>query len=81
MSGKNSQRASSEAFVWICGSIVVFGRWTLRWSRMCRAMRRILPIQEGREVDALRRMERLEGHYLKASGIRVKPLPQFLCRA
>jgi bla regulator protein BlaR1 len=49
------------AIVWLCGSMVVLGRWTVRWTRISRAMRHVASLQEGREVDALRRMERLGG--------------------
>jgi beta-lactamase regulating signal transducer with metallopeptidase domain len=49
------------AVVWICGSMLVIGLWTLRWLRIRRVIQKALPVLEGREVDALRRMERLLG--------------------
>ncbi|WP_158820381.1 M56 family metallopeptidase [Granulicella sp. S156] len=43
--------------IWLCGAIVILGRWTSRWLRIQEAVRRALPVLEGREVEALRRVE------------------------
>jgi bla regulator protein blaR1 len=47
------------ATVWFCGFAVVIFLWYLRWRTVSEAMREALPLREGREVDALRRLERL----------------------
>ena len=49
------------ATVWLSGFLVVFGRWTRRWLRIRTAVRTAMPVSEGREVQALRRMEDLGG--------------------
>lgn len=40
---------------------MVFFVWSVRWRRLESAMRMAAPLQEGREVDALRSAERLGG--------------------
>jgi uncharacterized protein (TIGR03435 family) len=49
------------AAVWICGSMFVLGLWISRWLRIRGAIRKARPVLEGREVDALRRVEHLLG--------------------
>jgi bla regulator protein blaR1 len=46
---------------WLCGFVVVLFVWGLRWRRVSAAMRGAAPLQEGREVEALRRLERVGG--------------------
>ena len=46
---------------WLCGFVVVLCVWGLRWRRVSAAMRDAGPLQEGREVEALRRLERVGG--------------------
>ena len=46
---------------WLCGFVVVLCVWGLRWRRVSAAMRDAAPLQEGREVEALRRLERVGG--------------------
>jgi bla regulator protein BlaR1 len=43
--------------VWMMGFLVVVGVWCVHWSRMSVAVRNARPLREGREVEALRRME------------------------
>jgi bla regulator protein blaR1 len=49
------------AGVWLCGFVVVLCVWYARWRRISVAVREALPLREGREVEALRRLERLRG--------------------
>jgi TonB family protein len=49
------------AGLWLCGSVTVIGLWWLRWSRVARSVREATPISQGREVNALRHLERLAG--------------------
>ena len=49
------------AGLWLCGSVTVIGLWWWRWSRVARAMREATPMSQGREVNALRHLERLAG--------------------
>ena len=47
--------------LWLCGFVVVLFVWYARWRRISAALREAAPLSEGREVEALRRMERLGG--------------------
>jgi bla regulator protein blaR1 len=47
--------------VWWCGCVAVLFFWWLRWRRLTAAMRRAVPAKSGRELEALRRLERNEG--------------------
>src|SRR6266566_1723152 len=47
--------------VWFCGFLVVIFQWYLRWRRISAAIRKAVPLKEGREVQALRRLERNAG--------------------
>src|SRR5437879_5190201 len=47
--------------LWLCGFVVVLCGWYVRWRRVSAAVREAVPLREGREVDALRRLERLGG--------------------
>jgi bla regulator protein BlaR1 len=49
------------ATVWLCGFAVVIFLWYLRWRAVSAAMRESAPLREGREVEALRRLERMGG--------------------
>ncbi|MBZ5521653.1 MAG: TIGR03435 family protein [Acidobacteriia bacterium] len=49
------------AAAWLCGIVVVFLVWHARWRRISAAMRQAAPLREGREVEALRRLERMGG--------------------
>jgi bla regulator protein blaR1 len=53
------------AVAWICGFAVVILVWAARWRRISAAVKNAVPLQEGREVEALRRLE-------KAGGLRRK---------
>jgi bla regulator protein BlaR1 len=61
------------AAVWLCGFALVLFVWCKRWRRISLAIRQAVPLKEGREVEALRRLER-------RAGIR-KPIQMFLSRA
>ena len=47
--------------VWLCGFVAVFFAWYMRWRRISAALRQARPLPEGREVQALRRLERIAG--------------------
>ena len=49
------------AAVWLCGIAVVVLAWYVRWRRISEVMRKAVPLREGREVESLRRLERLAG--------------------
>ena len=49
------------AVAWLCGFLAVITVWCLRWRRMSASMRAAVPLREGREVRALRRVERTAG--------------------
>jgi len=43
--------------VWLCGFLVVLFLWYVQWQKMSAATKDAVPLLEGREVEALRRME------------------------
>jgi uncharacterized protein (TIGR03435 family) len=45
--------------VWLCGFIVVLFVWCARWRRISVALLAAIPLREGREVEALRRLEHI----------------------
>ena len=47
--------------MWFCGCVMVLLMWYARWRRISAALREAAPLREGREVDALRRAERMLG--------------------
>ena len=47
------------AAIWFCGFIAVLGVWWRRWRRVARSVESAKPLCEGREVEALGRVERL----------------------
>ena len=47
--------------MWFCGFVVVFFVWYARWRRISAALREAVPLREGREVETLRRLERMGG--------------------
>jgi uncharacterized protein (TIGR03435 family) len=49
------------AGLWLCGFLGVLGLWCIRWRRMTKVLRGATPLGQGREVEALRRAERLAG--------------------
>jgi bla regulator protein blaR1 len=61
--------------VWLCGSMLVLGLWTSRWLKIRSALRKALPMLEGREVEVLRRVERLVGLRRK---IELRLLPAYM---
>jgi bla regulator protein blaR1 len=46
---------------WFCGFIVVLSIWCTCWRTISAAIRQSVPLREGREVEALRRMEQAGG--------------------
>jgi bla regulator protein BlaR1 len=49
------------AAAWFCGFIVLLFVWFVRWRKVSAALRDAAPLREGREVEALRRLERRGG--------------------
>ncbi len=49
------------AGLWLCGFLGVLGLWCRRWRGMTIVLRGATPLRQGREVEALRRAERLAG--------------------
>lgn len=49
------------AVIWLCGFSVVLFVWCVRWARISTTVREAATLREGREVDALRRLEHLAG--------------------
>jgi bla regulator protein blaR1 len=47
--------------LWLCGFVATFGLWWLRWRRISSALRGAVSMSQGREVDALRQLERMAG--------------------
>lgn len=47
--------------LWLCGFLTVLSLWYVQWRKMSAATRDAAPLPEGREVEALRRVERLVG--------------------
>lgn len=43
--------------VWFCGFVMILFTWCLRWRRVSAAMREAAPLREGREVEALQRLQ------------------------
>ena len=47
--------------VWLCWFLVVLCVWYVRWLKISAAIRKSVPLHEGREVEGLRRLERIAG--------------------
>src|SRR5215472_16792180 len=47
--------------IWLCGFLAILLMWNIRWRRISAAMKAGIPLSDGREVGALRRMERIAG--------------------
>jgi bla regulator protein BlaR1 len=46
---------------WFCGFVVVLSFWYTRWRRISAATREAAPLRDGREVEALRRLQQVGG--------------------
>ena len=49
------------AAMWLCGFVTVVILWSVRWRRVAAAVNRSTPVEQGREVDALRQLEKIGG--------------------
>ncbi len=49
------------AALWLCGFVTVLILWSVRWRRVAAAVHRSTPAEQGREVDALRQLEKIGG--------------------
>ena len=63
--------------IWMCGCVVVVAAWWVRWRRMARIAAHALPVDGGREVEALRRAETRAGLpnrvHLRSSSHAIEP--------
>src|SRR5246127_568238 len=55
------QLTQAAVTVWLVGFLAVLVVWVVRWRRISAAIRQATPLSKGREVEALRRMERIGG--------------------
>lgn len=60
-SGAASTTPWAVIAIWLCGSLVIAGAWVIRWRRVARLAREAAAVHAGRELDALRRLERAAG--------------------
>lgn len=60
-SGSMDLLATLLAAAWLCGTVVVLLLWLVRWRRISAVVQAAPPLHEGREVEALRRLESLAG--------------------
>ena len=49
------------AAMWLCGFVTVLILWSVRWRRVAAAVNRSTALEQGREVDALRQLEKIGG--------------------
>ncbi|HKV80407.1 MAG TPA: M56 family metallopeptidase [Candidatus Sulfotelmatobacter sp.] len=56
-----SQLTLAVLAIWLVGFFAVLIVWGVRWRRISAAMRQATPLSQGREIEALRRMERIGG--------------------
>jgi len=49
------------AGLWLCGLLAVVSGWCVQWRKTLRVRRNALPMSEGREVEALRRIQHVCG--------------------
>ena len=49
------------AAVWLCGFVAVLAVWGVRWRKISASIRGAVLLSEGREVELLRRIERISG--------------------
>jgi bla regulator protein blaR1 len=47
--------------LWLCGFVAALGLWWLRWRRISSVLHGAASMSQGREVDALRQLERMAG--------------------
>lgn len=47
--------------IWLCGFVGVLLLWSMRWRRLSTSIRQAETLSEGREVEALRRVEQMRG--------------------
>ena len=46
---------------WLCGCVAIVATWSARWRRIAAAARTAAPVQHGRELEMLARLERAAG--------------------
>ncbi len=47
--------------IWLVGFLIVLVTWCIRWRRISKVLRSACPLVQGKQVEALRRLERLAG--------------------
>jgi len=55
------QLTQTAVAIWLVGFLAVLVVWCVRWRRISKAIRQATPLSKGREIEALRRMERVGG--------------------
>jgi bla regulator protein BlaR1 len=55
------QLTQAAVAIWLVGFLAVLVVWGVRWRRISAAMRQATPLSNGREIELLRRMERIGG--------------------
>jgi len=55
------QLTQAIGVLWLVGFLAVLVLWCVRWCRVSAATKHAMPLEEGREVAVLRRMERIGG--------------------
>ncbi|HWZ79954.1 MAG TPA: M56 family metallopeptidase [Candidatus Sulfotelmatobacter sp.] len=55
------QLTQAMGALWLVGFLAVLVLWCVRWRRVSAATKHAMPLEEGREVAVLRRMERIGG--------------------
>jgi len=55
------QLTQAIGVLWLVGFLAVLVLWCVRWRRVSAATKHAMPLEEGREVAVLRRMERIGG--------------------
>ncbi len=49
------------AAMWLCGFVTVLILWSVRWRRVAAVVHRSTPAEQGREVEALRQLDKIGG--------------------
>jgi bla regulator protein blaR1 len=55
------QLTEAISALWLVGFLAVLVLWCVRWRRVSAATKQAMPLEEGREVEVLRRLERIGG--------------------
>jgi bla regulator protein BlaR1 len=72
---RSNQLPSAIVAVWFCGFAAILMKWQLKWRRVARIVDASAPLSEGREMEALRRVQggRASPLRLVASAAKLEP--------